>query len=108
RGLAKQQTPLAISEQRQRREVVAACNPAARKAGVCPGMAVSAAQAILNTLRVLPRDPQQESAALQRLAAWCYQYSSQVCLPGPGHGLSHGLSHGPGHHSRRNPCLNER
>ncbi len=100
RGLAKQQTPLAISEQRQRREVVVACNPAARKAGVCPGMAVSAAQAILNTLRVLPRDPQQESAALQRLAAWCYQYSSQVCLPGQGHGLSH--------QSSRNQCLAER
>ena len=27
------------------------------------------------------------AAALQRLAAWCYQYSSQVCVPGDRNGL---------------------
>jgi protein ImuB len=84
RGLARQAMPLAISEMLQRREVLVACNPAARKAGVQPGMAASAAQAILGTLQVLPRNREQENAALQSLAAWCYQYSSQVCLPGPG------------------------
>ncbi|HKX57195.1 MAG TPA: DNA polymerase Y family protein [Xanthomonadales bacterium] len=86
RGLAKQNTPLAISELLQRREVLVACNPTARKAGVQPGMAVSAAQAILNTLQVLPRNRVQENSALHSLAAWCYQYSSQVCLPDQGCG----------------------
>jgi protein ImuB len=81
RGLAKQSTPLAISELVQRREVLIACSPVARKAGICPGMAVSAAQALLNTLQVLPRQQEREKAALNSLAAWCYQYSNQVCLP---------------------------
>jgi len=85
RGLAKQNTPLAISELRQRREALVACNPAASKAGVRPGMTVSAAQAILGSLQVLPRNREQENTALQNLAAWCYQYSSQVCLAEPGH-----------------------
>jgi protein ImuB len=83
RGQARQTKPLAISELLQRREILIACNPTARKAGVRPGMAVSSAQAILNTLQVLPRNREQESAALHSLAAWCYQYSSQVCLPNP-------------------------
>ncbi|MBT8046942.1 MAG: DNA polymerase Y family protein [Xanthomonadales bacterium] len=34
-----------------------------------------------------PRDEAAERQALQRLAAWCYQYSSQVCIPGDRDGL---------------------
>ena len=30
---------------------------------------------------------QDERQALQRLAAWCYQYSDQVCIPGDRSGL---------------------
>jgi protein ImuB len=33
------------------------------------------------------RDEAAEQQALQRLAAWCYQYSSQVCIPGGRNGL---------------------
>lgn len=83
RGRARQDKPLAISEMLQRREVLIACNPAARKAGVRPGMAVTAAQAILDSLQVLPRQRERENDALCGLAAWCYQYSSRVCLPNP-------------------------
>ncbi len=32
-------------------------------------------------------DPAAERQALERLAAWCYQYSSQVCIPGDRNGL---------------------
>jgi len=84
RGQARQDKPLAISDIRQRREVLIACNPAASKTGISPGMAVTAAQAICHTLQLLPRNRQREYEALQRLAAWCYQYSSQVCLPQQG------------------------
>ncbi|HET6564663.1 MAG TPA: DNA polymerase Y family protein [Xanthomonadales bacterium] len=104
RGLAKQKTPLAISETLQRREVLVACNPVAGKAGVRPGMAVSAAQAILNTLQVLPRQHERENEALQGLAAWCYQYSSQVCLPG----LGSGSSPGHGHNQNRGKPVDDR
>ena len=86
RGLAQQQTELAISDRVQRREIIIDCNPAARKGGVRPGMTVTSAQAILNSLQVSARDRKRESEALRSLAAWCYQYSSQVCLPGPRHG----------------------
>jgi len=33
------------------------------------------------------RDQAAEQQALGRLAAWCYQYSSQVCIPGDRNGL---------------------
>jgi protein ImuB len=33
------------------------------------------------------RDEASEQQALKRLAAWCYQYSSQVCIPGDRNGL---------------------
>ena len=33
------------------------------------------------------RDEVAEKQALQRIAAWCYQYSNQVCIPGDRNGL---------------------
>jgi protein ImuB len=45
-------------------------------------MPANAALGLLSELRVVKRDPDAEQRALQRLAAWCYQYSSQVCAPG--------------------------
>ena len=45
------------------------------------------AAAALPELQVVTRDPAAERAALQRLAAWSYQYSDQVCIPGDRNGL---------------------
>ncbi|MEJ8568389.1 Y-family DNA polymerase [Elongatibacter sediminis] len=81
RGLARPETPVAISDTIGRSDVLLDCNPAAARAGVRPGMPAAAAQGILDTLQVLPRDLRREYEALQGLAAWCYQYSSQVSLP---------------------------
>jgi protein ImuB len=81
RGQAKHDLPLAISDTIKRREVIIDANPTARKAGVRPGMLATAALSIINDLQVLPRQQEQEREALQRLAAWCYQYSSQVVIP---------------------------
>lgn len=50
-------------------------------------MPVSAALGVLGTLRVMAREPECEHRALQRLAAWSYQYSSQLCIPGDRPGL---------------------
>ncbi len=44
-------------------------------------MPVTAALGILGELRVVERDRTAEQQTLQRLAAWCYQYSHQVCIP---------------------------
>lgn len=71
----------------ERRERITDCNPAAKACGIRRGLAVSAARAILDTLVVAERDCAAEQAALERLAAWCYQYSSQVCIPDNRDGL---------------------
>ncbi|MEE4216384.1 MAG: DNA polymerase Y family protein [Xanthomonadales bacterium] len=55
--------------------------------GVSPGMPVPAARAILDSLHVIERDEAAEQSALERLAACCYRYSSQVCIPGDRAGL---------------------
>ena len=71
----------------ERRERIIDCNPAAAAAGVRGGMPVPAARAVHGELRVVARDEAATQRALQRLAAWCYQYSSQVCIPGDRDGL---------------------
>ncbi len=72
--------PVAISDNVSRKQCVLDCNPAAAHAGVRPGLPVNAALGLLETLHLVSRDTQAEQDALQRLAAWCYQYSSQVTI----------------------------
>lgn len=73
--------PIAISTTQGRTRRVLDCNPVALRAGVSPGMALGAAQSLLDELQVYPRDQRAEQAALQRLASCCYRYSSWVSLP---------------------------
>jgi protein ImuB len=80
-------TPIALSDTIERRDWIVDCNPAALAAGIKPGMPTTAALGLLGELQVVTRDLQAEQQALQRLAAWCYQYSSQVCIPGDRPGL---------------------
>jgi protein ImuB len=79
--------PLAVSDVIERRERIIDCNPAALSGGIKPGMPVTAALGILDDLQIVERDRAAEQRALRRLAAWCYQYSSQVCIPGDRPGL---------------------
>ena len=72
--------PVAISDNDARKQSVLDCNPAAAHAGVRPGLPVNAALGLLETLRLVTQDEQAERDALQRLAAWCYQYSSRVSI----------------------------
>ncbi len=80
RGQAQPHVPIVISGMVQRRELITDCNPAARKRGISPGMPATAAQGIVDGLQLHSRQPQAEQRVLRRLAAWCYQYSSQVSL----------------------------
>jgi len=50
-------------------------------------MPVAAACAIVTDLDCVTRDLNNEKQALERIAAWCYQYSHQVCLPPDRSGL---------------------
>ena len=87
RGQARSGLPVAVSESIRRRELIIDCNPAALAGGVKPGMPVTAALGILDGLQVVERNTGAEQQALQRLAAWCYQYSNQVNIPGDRAGL---------------------
>ena len=87
RGQKGRETAIAISATAERRERIIDCNPAAMSGGVSPGMPVPAARAILEALHVVERDEAAEQRALERLAACCYRYSSQVCIPGDRAGL---------------------
>jgi len=76
-GLA---VPRGVSDKLNGRQCVIDLNPAAENAGVRIGMPVGAATGIADSLRLFERDRRAEHAALKRLASWCYQYSSQVCI----------------------------
>ena len=78
---------MAVTAFDQGRERIIDCNPAARAGGVRSGMPAPSALAILSGLHLAARDEAMEQQALERLASWCYQYSSQVCIPGDRSGL---------------------
>lgn len=80
RSQARAGLPVAVSDLIKRRELIIDCNPTARAGGVRPGMPTTAALGILDGLHVVERDMASEQQALQRLAAWCYQYSNQVSI----------------------------
>lgn len=68
------------------RALVQAANALAVEAGIAAGMRVSAAQALLNDLLLVPRNVETETAALQRLATWAGQFTPAVAIE-PGQGL---------------------
>jgi len=76
--------PLVISEGPEQRPVVVCANEAAVAAGVREGQAVAAAKALAGDLRVLPRNPEAERQALERLAAWAAQFTPMSCVDGQG------------------------
>lgn len=88
RGQGRRSSPIAITETVRARETVIDCNASATAAGVQRGMPVPAACAIVPELQAVTRDLAAEEAAMQRIAAWCYQYSHQVHLPAGRSGLA--------------------
>ncbi len=75
--------PLVVVEGEGREQRVLAATPAARRAGVQPGMRTSAAHALVDRLGVRERDPGSEREALERLAALSGRYTSHVSLAPP-------------------------
>lgn len=82
-----QDIALAVSDKLAGRVCVLDCNQAAHDAGIRPGMPVAAALSLHDVLQVTARDQQDEAKCLQRLAGWCYQFSSQVCIATDRYGL---------------------
>ena len=81
RGQARSGLPVAISASSKRRELIIDCNPVALANGIKCGMPTTAALGIVDGLHVIEQDSAAEHQALERLAAWCYQYSNQVTIP---------------------------
>lgn len=71
--------PLAVSEGGR----LIACNRPAWEQGVRSGLTDGAARALSAGLRILPRQPAREQAALLRIAAWALHFSDQVSLESP-------------------------
>ena len=61
---------------------VICCNPAAERAHLKAEMNYTVALAVCPQVIPVDRKPQAELAALERLAAWAYQFSSSVILNG--------------------------
>jgi len=81
RGLAED-VPLAVSRQQGGARILL-CNGRAAAGGVRPGMQVSAAYALVAGLRVLPHRAEEERRLLERIGAWCGQFTPLVSLEPP-------------------------
>ena len=75
--------PLAVTDSAGNRTEIVACNAAAKKRGVKPGMTPAAASALAADLRIVSRDFTAEHAALERIAAWAVQFTPAVSVAAP-------------------------
>lgn len=76
--------PFVVSAGADHRPTVYARNRAAAAAGIRVGMPLSAARSLCAGLAVQPRAAAAEQTALEQLAAWAGQYTSQISLQADG------------------------
>src|ERR1700722_11944859 len=70
-----QGSPLVTAEHDGRRRVLASVDAAAARCGLYRGMPVAQAQALVPDLTVAEARPEDDAAALRRLAGWCLRYA---------------------------------
>lgn len=75
--------PVAVLEEQSGALRVCAVNAAASTQGVDVGAPLTAAYALVPELVTFERDPERELVRLQRLAAWCAQFTSTVSVTPP-------------------------
>ena len=66
-----------------RRRVIAAVDAAASEAGLRPGMPLAQARALIPDLTVMDARPDDDQAALHRLAGWCLRYAPLTAAAPP-------------------------
>ena len=81
------ETPLALVGREGRRRIVTAVNPAARAAGLRPGMAATGAGALVPGLAVHDATPAEDAAGLDRLALWALRRYAPIVAADPPDGL---------------------
>lgn len=83
RGRADPDTPLVLLSGPPQRRLLQAVNPAAAALGLRAGQPLTTAQALAGSFTCVDHDPAAIDALQQLLAAWAYQFSSQVSLHYP-------------------------
>jgi protein ImuB len=78
--------PLVTAVMQGQRRVLASVDEAAERLGLAFGMTVTHAQSLVPALLVVNATPDEDQAALQRLAVWCIKYSPLV-TPDPPDGI---------------------
>jgi protein ImuB len=63
--------------------VIAAVDQMAARAGLSPGMPVAQAQTLVPELTVMEARPEEDAAALHRLAGWCLRYAPLTAVAPP-------------------------
>jgi len=74
--------PLAVTENATTKGRLLLCDATAHACGVRPGMTATSAWALCANLKIMPRAPLAECHALERIAAWACQFTSQVSIAG--------------------------
>ncbi len=80
RGCAEPEAARVLISGPSQRRVLHAVNPAAAALGLKPGQSLVTAQALATGFEIHPYEPDAQSEWHRFLAAWAYQFSSQVSL----------------------------
>jgi protein ImuB len=75
--------PLAVASSAGGSATLVACNRAGGGRGIRSGMTVSAAWTLASDLKIVVRDESAERAALERIAAWAFQFTPNVSMSMP-------------------------
>ena len=78
--IATQSGAIVVTAVQNNARWIVCCNPSAEQAHLKPAMNYTVALAIHPQLTMIERRPTAEQAALERLAAWAYQFSSTVIV----------------------------
>jgi protein ImuB len=86
REFAARDKPLVTAMMQGQRRILASVDEAAARVGLSIGMTVTHAQSLIPDLTVVDATPEDDEAALFRLALWCIKYSPLV-TPNPPDGV---------------------
>ena len=86
REFAARDKPLVTAMMQGQRRILASVDDAAARLGLSVGMTVTHAQSLIPDLTVVEATPEEDEAALFRLALWCIKYSPLV-TPNPPDGV---------------------
>ncbi len=86
REFAARDKPLVTAMMQGQRRILASVDETAARVGLSVGMTVTHAQSLISDLTVVDATPEDDEAALFRLALWCIKYSPLV-TPNPPDGV---------------------